>query len=347
MTVTQIDGARQVKDATITNTQISASAAIALSKLAEAVIQADGGQAFTADQSHGGFKITNLGTPSADTDGATKLYVDTAVSGISGTGHTVRAATTANITLSGTQTVDGVSLSVADRVLVKNQSTGANNGIYAVASGSWTRVTDMDAWAEVPGAFVTVEEGTVNADTLWLSTADLGGTLGSTSVTFTQLPSPTDLLAGAGMTRTGQTFNVIAGDSSVLVNADELHVQLAANGGLELNTGLQVNTDDSSIEKDGSGNLRVKAAGVTNTMLATTYVQQANYIVRETPSGSVNGSNVTFTLANTPISGTEMVFLNGILQDPGAGDDYTISGGTITYLAAPVTGDRIVVTYIR
>lgn len=70
------------------------------------------------------------------------------------------------------------------------------------------------------------------------------------------------------------------------------------------------------------------------------------FITRETPSGSVNGSNVTFTLTNTPVSSSEMVFLNGVLQDPGAGNDYTISTTTITYLTAPITGDRIRVTYI-
>lgn len=71
----------------------------------------------------------------------------------------------------------------------------------------------------------------------------------------------------------------------------------------------------------------------------------ANFIVRETPSGSINGSNVTFVLANTPVVGTEEVFLNGLLQEPGAGNDYTISTATITYLTAPSTGDRLRVSY--
>jgi len=77
------------------------------------------------------------------------------------------------------------------------------------------------------------------------------------------------------------------------------------------------------------------------------YVNASNFITRETPSGSVNGSNTTFTLANTPISGTEQVFLNGLLQEPGAGNDYTISTNTITYLSAPLSGDKIRVTYIK
>lgn len=73
----------------------------------------------------------------------------------------------------------------------------------------------------------------------------------------------------------------------------------------------------------------------------------ANFVTRETPAGSVNSSNVTFTLANTPTAGTEQVYLNGILQEPGGGNDYTISGATITYLAAPTTGDRLRVSYMK
>lgn len=73
----------------------------------------------------------------------------------------------------------------------------------------------------------------------------------------------------------------------------------------------------------------------------------AKFVTRETPTGAVNGTNASFVLANTPVSGSESVFLNGILQEPGVGNDYTISGGTITYLAAPVTGDKIRVSYIK
>jgi hypothetical protein len=70
-------------------------------------------------------------------------------------------------------------------------------------------------------------------------------------------------------------------------------------------------------------------------------------VTRETPSGTVNGSNTSFTLATTPTSGTEHVYLNGLLQEPGAGNDYTISGATITYLTAPLTGDKIRVSYMK
>lgn len=93
---------------------------------------------------------------------------------------------------------------------------------------------------------------------------------------------------------------------------------------------------------NGSGSITV--AVNTSTILAV-----ANYVVRETPTGTVNGTNPTFTLANTPVSGTEQVFVNGVLQNSGAGNDYTISTATITFLsgAIPQTGDIVRVTYLK
>jgi hypothetical protein len=76
-------------------------------------------------------------------------------------------------------------------------------------------------------------------------------------------------------------------------------------------------------------------------------LSKVDYRVREAPSGAVNGTNTAFTLLYTPVASSESVFLNGILQEPGSGNDYTISGESITYLSAPVTGDRIRVTYLR
>lgn len=96
-----------------------------------------------------------------------------------------------------------------------------------------------------------------------------------------------------------------------------------------------------------TGLLKGNGTAISAATAGTDYVVPTTFVDRETPSGTVNGSNVTFTLANTPISGTESVYLNGILQDPGAGNDYQISGTTITYGVAPLTGDKIRVSYRR
>jgi len=172
--------------------------------------------------------ITGLANPVNDSDAANKGYVDSVAQGLD-VKASVRVATTTNITLSGTQTIDGVSLSVNDRVLVKDQSTAADNGVYVVASGSWTRSADMNVWAELPGAFLFVEEGTTNDNSGWVCTVAQGGTLGSTAVTFEQFSGAGQITAGAGMTKTGNTLNVgTASSGRIVVNAD--NIDLAATG---------------------------------------------------------------------------------------------------------------------
>ena len=254
---------RQIADGAIDNSKIQAGAGIETSKLADGAnfTKKDGSVAFTGNQSMGGNLLTNLATPSASTDASTKGYVDTQIASITNlfdAKGSVRVATSSAGTLATSfangQTVDGVVLATNDRILIKNQASQAENGIYVVnASGTPTRATDMDAWAEVPGAFVAVEEGTTNVDTIWLCTSNQGGTLGSTAITFQQIPT---------------------------------------------------------------------TAGLSNT----------NFVDKEIPSGSINGSNTAFTLANTPVVGSEHVYLNGVLQESGAGNDYTISGTAITML---------------
>lgn len=161
----------------------------------------------TADISNGGFKITNVAEPTLSTDAATKNYVDSVAQGLDVKASAV-VATTVNITLSGTQTIDGVAVVAGDRILVKNQSTASQNGIYVVAAGAWTRATDADTWAKLVSAFVFVEKGTVGADTGWVSTIDSGGTLGSTAVTFSQFSGAGTYTAGTGLTLTGTQFSI-------------------------------------------------------------------------------------------------------------------------------------------
>tara|TARA_R110000868_G_scaffold61567_1_gene187080 strand:- start:707 stop:4294 length:3588 start_codon:yes stop_codon:yes gene_type:complete len=148
-------------------------------------------------------------TPSASTDIANKDYVDTVAQGLDPKASCV-AATTVNITLSGTQTIDGVALIAADRCLVKNQTAPAENGIYVVAAGAWARSADMNAWVEVPGAFTFIEQGTQYADTGWVCTSNAGGTLGTTAITFVQFAGAGSYTASTGLTLTGTAFSLTA-----------------------------------------------------------------------------------------------------------------------------------------
>ena len=178
----------------------------------------------TASVSLNSQKITNLATPTADTDAATKAYVDAARSGLDVKGS-VRAATTANITLSGAQTIDGVSVIAGDRVLVKDQSTASTNGIYVAAASTWSRATDADVNAEVhAGMFTFVEEGTANADSGWVLTTNNPIVVGSTALAFAQFSGAGQITAGAGLTKTGNTIDAVGTANRITVNANSIDI---------------------------------------------------------------------------------------------------------------------------
>ena len=146
-------------------------------------------------------------TPSNNTDIANKFYVDTVAQGL-GPKAACQCATTGNITLSGLQTIDGYTTLANDRVLVKNQTSSANNGIYIASSGSWTRSSDMNTWSEVPGAYTVILNGTTNIDTGWVSTSAATGTIGTTPITWVQFSNVNTYTAGTGLTLASNQFSI-------------------------------------------------------------------------------------------------------------------------------------------
>lgn len=164
------------------------------------------------------------GDPSQATHAATKNYVDSVAQGLD-VKASVKCTTTANITLSGTQTIDGVAVSAGHRVLVKNQTTASQNGIYEVAVGAWSRASDMDFWTEVPGAFCFVEQGTVGADTGWVCTADQSGTIGTTAIAWSQFAGVGNYTAdGQGIELSGTQFALELDGNSLSKSASGVKV---------------------------------------------------------------------------------------------------------------------------
>lgn len=171
----------------------------------------------------------SVATPTDPGHAATKGYVDAARSGLD-VKQSVRVATTEAITLSSGlengDTIDGVTLATGNRVLVKNQDTASENGIYVVkASGAPDRATDADTSAEVTaGMFTFVEEGTINADTGWVLTTNDTITLGTTGLTFAQFSGAGSIVAGDGLTKSGSTINVGGTSNRITVNADTVDI---------------------------------------------------------------------------------------------------------------------------
>ena len=145
-------------------------------------------------------------TPSSSTDIANKLYVDTVALGISWK-EPAQAATTANITLSGLQTIDGVALAAGNIVLVKNQTNAAQNGIYVASAGAWTYAPGSTTWAQYVGAMIFVDGG-AQAGSLWYNLAQPGGTLGTTNMTWSNFSTSGVYTAGTGLTLSGTAFSI-------------------------------------------------------------------------------------------------------------------------------------------
>ncbi|OYU75958.1 MAG: hypothetical protein CFE32_12270 [Alphaproteobacteria bacterium PA3] len=300
----------------------------------------------TATVSLNAQKIGNLADPTAAQDAATKAYVDAMRQGLD-VKDSVRAATTANITLSATQTVDGVALVAGDRVLVKDQSTASANGIYVVAAGAWPRATDADSATKVTGGMFTfVEEGTANADSGWVLTTNSPVTLGTTSLAFTQFSGAGQVTAGTGLTKTGNTLDVGAG-TGIQVNADD--IALATSNVLSLfnlgTSGIVARTAANTVTArtiTGTAN-RIAiingdgVAGNPTIDIASSYVGQNTITtVGTVTTGTWNGSAVAVGYGGTGVTTlTGMVKGNGSAAFTAAvdGTDYlspnaTIDGGT-------------------
>ncbi len=322
----------------------------------------------TAAVSMNSQKITNLDTPTASGDAATKGYVD-AVKQALDIKDSVRAATTANGTLASDfengDSIDGVTLATGDRILIKNQGTGSQNGIYVVnASGAPTRATDADLSAEVTGGmYVYVEEGTTQADSGWVLTNDGAITLGTTALVFTQFSGAGQITAGAALTKTGNQLDLNYSTNFFEVTGDQLKLIPGAISGLEIadeaveldnhvtgvlpvvsgGTGQTSYTDGQLLIGNTTGNTLTKAtltqgSGISitngNGSITIAATGSSGYQRATTVSGTQDGSNKTFTIGNAVSAGSEQVFLNGQLLTPGASNDYVLSGTTLTFQAA-------------
>jgi len=239
-------------------------------------------------------KIVNLVAGTAATDAVNKSQLDNVSAGLDPK-ESCQLASTANLTLSGEQTIDGV-LTSGSRILVKDQTAGLENGIYVTGAGAWTRATDADVSAEVTaGMYCFVTEGTVNADIGFVLTTDDPITLDTTALVFSQF-------TGAGSVNAAS--ETVAGIAEIATQAETD----AGTDDLRFVTPLKLAT----------------YSGLTAKLEASNFVYNEQLTV-------TNGAAAVSALANTQVAGTVAVYLNGVRQLAGGANDYTITGQVITF----------------
>lgn len=218
---------------------------------------------------NGNFKAA---TPTDSAHVATKGYVDAARSGLD-VKDSVRVATTAPINLAtdlnNGDAIDGITLVTGDRVLVKNQTTASENGIYvATATGAATRATDFDTGVEVTsGAFTFVEQGNTNADSGWVLTTDGTIVVGTTALAFAQFSGAGQITAGAGLTKTGNTIDAVGTADRITVNADSIDIASTYVGQTSITTLGTIatgtwNATTISVGKGGTGLTTITTNGI-------------------------------------------------------------------------------------
>lgn len=284
----------------------------------------------TGDYSMGSNKLTNLAEPTNAQDAATKYYVDSVAQGLD-VKASVRAATTAPVTLAtgleNGDTLDGVTLATGDRVLVKNQSTASENGIYVVkASGAPDRALDANSSADITaGMFTFVEQGTTNGDTGWVLTTNQPITLDTTDLVFTQFSGTGTYSASNGVLLTGTNFTfapsttgglttgsgggavLLPSTSGLKTDANGLALNPTADGGLTtsssgsyilLATNSGLATSSSGLTVTSGLGITTTAAGAAGAATTNQVAIDTDVVARKYTAQIGNASATTFTVTH-------------------------------------------------
>lgn len=313
-------------------------------------------------------KITNLATPQNDADACTKQYADSLIGAADALVYkgvldcslnpnypAANAGDFYKVSVSGKiGGASGLAVTAGDNLICLVDSTAA--GDHATVGANWNHIVNSTGGGDVIGPAGATDNAIARYDQTTgkllqnsLATIDDSGSVNIPSGQYYKIN-------GAALTQDnigdGTTYKQYSATEKTKLSNIEASADVtdAANVGTAINGSTakttMVDADKIAIiDSEASNILKTLSWAYLKSLLKTFFM--GNYIVREVPSGTKNGSNTDFTLANTPVSGTEMVFLNGMLMNAGAGNDYTISGNTITFLTGsiPISTDTVLVTY--
>jgi hypothetical protein len=236
--------------------------------------------------------------PLLNIDIANKAYVDAIAQGLAPK-QACKVATTADITLSGLQTLDTTYTTLAgDRVLVKNQLNSAQNGIYIASSTAWTRSVDMDVWSEVPGAYTVILNGQTQGSTSWVTTAADTGTINVTSMPWVQFSGISTYTAGTGLTLSANQFSIT-----------NTGVTAASYGAASKTLTLAINAQ-GQITSASAGDIAIAASQITSGTLDVVRggTGQSSYTDGQLLIGNTSGNTLT---KSTLTAGTGVSIANG------------------------------------
>ena len=241
-------------------------------------------------------------TPSANIDIANKFYVDTVAQGL-GPKAACQVATTVDLaSLSGLLIIDTYQTVAGDRVLVKNQTSTQFNGIYVASTTAWNRATDMDTWAEVPGAYTVILNGS-QSNTGWVCTATSAGTINVTAITFVQFSSLSTYYAGTGLSLSSNTFSITpVGSAGTYGSASAVPVFITnASGQVTSVTNTSIAIANTAVSGLGTMSTQnANAVAITGGTINTATIGQST-------AGLITGTtivaNTQFTGAGTGLTG--------------------------------------------